>query len=499
MLKIESLSYSFSAKPQQSLLFNDLDLEVVAGEHVVIVGDSGSGKSTLLQLIAEQNHSAISISEECRTAMILQQGALLDHLNVVDNLRLVAKYNRKAIDKNGILDLLESLNISRSLGDSSVGNLSGGQMRRVAIARALIVEPNLVLFDEPDAGLDVVNLASLALSVNALKSTGSPSTQGRVCISVSHNPIYISQVANKVYRLQKGKLVLIADWPALPQNQSEQQQRQAQLQTALTKRLDPITQDIASKPATSWVVKDWVYGSIRSLVSLVHWPRSIVDELRIARYGFYLSFVSGIFFFALVGLMLGSTTIAVVKLLADNALTGLISIFIQPEDLLDMMGGVHVLYLAPAIGGMLFAARSGSIMSNWLGEMIRGRQAQGLLYLNVPTSQYLRAPSLIAVFIAMWLTILWFALCVWYGGVITAQQLFDVSNPMHTLSIQQNDVMRSYFWLKSLIYSALVSLTVVSLGLASKTTAHQVNMHTTKAIIYSTVSIALAELIIILC
>ena len=71
--------------------------------------------------------------------------------------------------------------------------------------------------------------------------------------------------------------------------------------------------------------------------------------------------------------MLGSTIIAVVQLLADK---GLVSMFLDPEDLIELMGGRYAVYLAPAIGGMLFAARSGSIVTNWLGEMVRAKQVR---------------------------------------------------------------------------------------------------------------------------
>jgi ABC-type transporter Mla maintaining outer membrane lipid asymmetry permease subunit MlaE len=95
-------------------------------------------------------------------------------------------------------------------------------------------------------------------------------------------------------------------------------------------------------------------------------------------------------------------------------------------------------------------------------------------------------------------SIAWFAVCVWLGGVFATGQLFDIPDPVAVMTVSEFDISRSLFWTKACVYSALVSLTVVALGLATKSTAHQVNMHTTKSIIYATLSIALAELIIIL-
>jgi ABC-type lipoprotein export system ATPase subunit/ABC-type transporter Mla maintaining outer membrane lipid asymmetry permease subunit MlaE len=488
MLSISSLDFAYGSKR----LFDGLDLNLLAAEHVVIVGDSGGGKSTLLNLIADGGPSAIAFDHGLSSSMVLQEGALLDHLNVIDNLKLVSRYSRSPASDSKISQILEQLNIDQGLHSASVSHLSGGQMRRVSIARALITDPDIVLFDEPDAGLDIVNLSSLADTINVLTID-----QGKACMTVSHNPFYIAQVANKVYRLQGGKLALIADWPELPTDDTERQQRQLMLQAQLSVVKDPVA-SVSITPQADWPVLFWLAGSAKALVSLLHIPKSLRDELTIAGYGIYLSFISGILFFALVGLMLGSTTIAVVRMLADHSLTGLVGMLVKPETLINLMGGRYVLYLAPAIGGMLFAARSGSIMSNWLGEMVRGKQVRALCLLGVPPSQYLSAPSVVALFVSMLATLVWFTFCVWWGGVIAAGQLFDIADANAVMSLSQYDVQQSLFWWKALIYSTLVALTVVALGLSPKKTAHQVNIHTTKTIIYSTLSIAFAELAIIL-
>jgi len=488
MLTISGLDFAYGPKP----VFDSLDLDVLAGEHVVVVGDSGGGKSTLLTLIADGGRTAIKLKPGATSSMVLQEGALLDHLNVIDNLRLVARYSDSLVSEAQIVQILDQLNIDAGLHQARVSQLSGGQMRRVAIARALLTNPDLVLFDEPDAGLDIVNLSKLAETINVLSLK-----HGKACMTVSHNPFYIAQIANKVVRLQAGKLVLIADWPELPADHHELQRRQLMLQEQLGTVIDPVVSRTA-KPKREWPVLNWLSGMAKTFVGLAHIPKSPRDELAIAGYGIYLSAITGILFFALVGLMLGSTTIAVVRMLADHSLTGLVSMFVKPETLINLMGGRYVLYLAPAIGGMLFAARSGSIMSNWLGEMVRGKQVRALGLLGVPPAQYLRAPSAIALFLSMFATIVWFTFCVWLGGVIATTQLFDIPNAIEVMSLSRYEIQRSLFWWKAVIYSSAVALTVVGLGLSAKQTAHQVNIHTTKTIIYSTLSIALAELVIIL-
>lgn len=492
MLSIDDLNFSFN-ESSGSLLFKDLCLKVSAGEHAVIVGDSGGGKSTLLNVIADAEQCSIKLSTGKSSTMVLQEGALLDYLNVIDNLRLTVRHSGHSINDAHISSMLERLGIESNLYNADVNQLSGGQMRRVSIARALLSNPDLILFDEPDAGLDIVNLTRLAQTIKRLSVE-----QEKTCISVSHNPFYIAQVANKVYRLQAGKLALISDWPILPSSKQELQERQLELQDALSVVIDQPKPKSTKKTKSEWPIKPLVFGAIPALLSLLHRPKSPRDELYVAGYVTYLSMVTGLVFFALVGLMLGSTLIAVVRLLADNAISGLVRLLIKPETLIELMGGRYVVYLAPAIGGMLFAARSGSIVTNWLGEMVRGKQVRALSLVGVNPKHYLLSPTLLAISASMFLTLIWFTFCVWLGGVFTTQYLFSLENVVDVMSIGSFDIKRSSFWIKVSLYSVLTSIIVVTLGMAKKKTVHQVNIHTTKAIIYSTLGIAFTEMALIL-
>jgi len=115
-------------------------------------------------------------------------------------------------------------------------------------------------------------------------------------------------------------LVLIADWPKQAQDQQELHTRQLVLQQQLEKVLEPNTGRVAQS-GREWTVIKWLKGVAVTAFSVIHVSKSPRDEVAVAAYTFYLSFISGLIFFALVGLMLGSTIIAVVKMLADNALT----------------------------------------------------------------------------------------------------------------------------------------------------------------------------------
>lgn len=157
---------------------NHVDLKVDTGDFVSITGDSGSGKSTLLNLIGgidtptsgEIWIDGIEISRlnvEKRTkyrrkniGFIFQDFNLVDFLNVQDNIILPLSISGKKVDKELYTHILESLEIY-NLVDKYPATLSGGQKQRVAIARAVLMEPKLILADEPTGSLDSRNTESV--------------------------------------------------------------------------------------------------------------------------------------------------------------------------------------------------------------------------------------------------------------------------------------------------------------------------------------------------
>ncbi len=485
LLEVKGLNFKLGDRQ----MFDGVDLLLKAGEHVAVVGESGCGKSTLLTLIAEGWKGVESSVGD--PVMVLQEGALLDHLSVIENLNLVDRY----VENTSVSStkLLAQLDIDNAFFDRPVSTLSGGQMRRVAIARALVTDTKLMLFDEPDAGLDIANLSRLAQTVCQLNQHSD-----RACMTVSHNPFYIAQVATKVVKLVDGKLETLFDWEQPAKDQADIESRQLELQTELAKFSKSNSAFGSSKKSREWALPLLCRGLGTVAKALLSKVSSLRDELKIAGYSLYLNLITGLVFFFLVGLMLGSTTVAVVRTLADSALTGVVSWFVDPEDLVAMMRGRFALYLAPAVGGMLYIARSGSIVSNWLGEMVRGRQVRALTYLGISPYQYLVRPNLIAVYIGMLSALMVFCAAIWLGGVIATQQLFAVDNAVSVMSLTESDIRASNFWPKALLYSGLVSVILNAFAFSPKRTAHQVNIHTTKCIIYATLSIALAEMLMIL-
>ncbi len=495
---------------------NPLDVDTVqahritvslsAGEHLCIVGPSGCGKSTLLKRIADAAAQYQTAEGTVSTGLLLQEGALLDHLTVRQNLELIVRHGVGAPTADAIFNCIDALKLPVELLDRRVSELSGGQLRRVAIARALLLQPQVMLYDEPDAGLDLVNLMSLGSLVNGLLST----TAGKrsAAITVSHNPIYIAHSATRVVELRDGELHTLFDWSTPPQSAAQLEQRLGLLMAKLAELVHaPTSTSVPAlrqhQPRTGWrgavFRTKQFFNSVGAVIKgTTQSSRSGWDQVRVFWFGLNLAFFSGAVFFALVGLMLGATTMAVVKLLTDTALQGWIAWFVSPHDIVALMGGRYALYLGPAVGSMLFAARSGSLAANWLGELQRSRQLEALHYLQVPIYAYVVTPMLIATVVAAALTGAWFTLAVWLGGVLSARELFGLVDAASMLAITQVDLELSQILLKLGLYSVCLGVLIISFAMQPKHSNRAVNQHTTSAIVWSTIVVALFELVIIL-
>ena len=194
-----------------------LDLNVAAGEFVVILGRSGSGKSTLLQLLGAIDRATggslrigdtdlVTLDEEGRArfrrrhlGFVFQAYNLLPTLTVAENLRLPLALN--GLDEGDrVAMLLARLGLTDK-ADRYADQLSGGEQQRVAIARALIHEPHLVLADEPTGNLDEDAARTvLALFVEMVRE------RGHTLVMATHSTD-AGGYADRVLRLDHGHLV----------------------------------------------------------------------------------------------------------------------------------------------------------------------------------------------------------------------------------------------------------------------------------------------------
>ena len=196
-----------------------IDLEVGAGEKVIVCGPSGSGKSTLIRCInrleefqsgsvnvlgIELDDNLSNIDEIRReTGMVFQQFNLFPHMTILENCVLAPMLVRKQARDEAetvAMELLTKVKIPEQ-SDKYPGQLSGGQQQRVAIARALCMKPKIMLFDEPTSALDPEMISEvLDVMVNL-------AGEGMTMICVTHEMGFARQVADRVVFMADGEIV----------------------------------------------------------------------------------------------------------------------------------------------------------------------------------------------------------------------------------------------------------------------------------------------------
>ena len=197
----------------------DINLDVAAGEKVVICGPSGSGKSTLIRCMNKlEDYQSGSINvlgtelddnldniDEIRreTGMVFQHFNLFPHMTILENCTLAPMLVRKqslAEAEAVAMEYLTKVRIPEQ-ADKYPGQLSGGQQQRVAIARALCMKPKIMLFDEPTSALDP-EMISEVLDVMV-----SLADEGMTMICVTHEMGFARQVADRVIFMADGEVV----------------------------------------------------------------------------------------------------------------------------------------------------------------------------------------------------------------------------------------------------------------------------------------------------
>lgn len=220
-VEVKNLSKSFG---RQKVLSN-ISFEVNPSEIFVIMGPSGSGKSVLLKNIMGLEHPDTgkvlingldaadpSTHGKANTAMVFQGGALFQSMTVFDNLAFYPKEHRlysKHEIRERVYHTLSVLSLEKD-ADKYPSKLSGGMRKRVAIARALMMEPQLIVYDEPTSELDPTMAANIAEIIGTLKE-GAVLKEGFAVttIVVSHDKDLAINIADRVAILFEGQIEVI--------------------------------------------------------------------------------------------------------------------------------------------------------------------------------------------------------------------------------------------------------------------------------------------------
>ncbi len=217
LVEFDRVDFAYDERP----VLGGIDLRVMRGEVVAVMGASGGGKTTMLRLIggqlrpssgevrfdgeavASMSHARLYAARR-RMGMLFQMGALFTDQTVFDNVAFALREHTRlseAMIRDLVLMKLHAVGL-RGARDLFPSQLSGGMARRVAMARALALDPALVMYDEPFAGLDPISLGISARLIRTLNDA-----LGLTSIIVSHDVDETFAIADRVFILGNGRLL----------------------------------------------------------------------------------------------------------------------------------------------------------------------------------------------------------------------------------------------------------------------------------------------------
>jgi len=217
LVEIRDLHFAYGDRP----ILSGLEMDFPRGKVVAVMGGSGSGKTTILRLIGGQlaptrggvtvdgravdtRNQAALYQMRRRIGMLFQHGALFTDLTVFDNVAFPLRENAdlpEGLLRDLVLMKLQAVGL-RNAAMLKPAEISGGMARRVALARAVALDPQLIMYDEPFAGLDPISMGVTANLIRRLNDA-----LGSTSILVSHDVHESFSIADYVYFLSQGKIV----------------------------------------------------------------------------------------------------------------------------------------------------------------------------------------------------------------------------------------------------------------------------------------------------
>lgn len=217
LVEIRDLHFAYGDRS----ILSGLEMDFPRGKVIAVMGGSGSGKTTILRLIGGQlvpTRGSVTVDGKAvdtrnqaalyqmrrRIGMLFQHGALFTDLTVFDNVAFPLRENADLPDellRDLVLMKLQAVGL-RNAAMLKPAEISGGMARRVALARAVALDPQLIMYDEPFAGLDPISMGVTANLIRRLNDA-----LGSTSILVSHDVHESFSIADYVYFLSQGKIV----------------------------------------------------------------------------------------------------------------------------------------------------------------------------------------------------------------------------------------------------------------------------------------------------
>ena len=210
VVEIDKLWSVFRSEGLDVVVHQDLDLRIESGEVLSIVGGSGSGKTVLLRQILgleHPTHGRVTVLDKpasqlgsegaaSRVGMLFQHGALFSAFTVLENIAFPLRELRtlpKALIRDAAMVKLQMVGLEPSQAYKMPADLSGGMIKRVALARALIMDPPLLLLDEPTAGLDPDSADTFCALLRSLHRE-----QGLTVVMVTHDLDTLFELSTRI-------------------------------------------------------------------------------------------------------------------------------------------------------------------------------------------------------------------------------------------------------------------------------------------------------------
>ena len=220
LVEFKDLTFSYPGTVGERIILDKVTLSVPRGKVTALMGASGGGKTTVLRLIGGQQKASSGqalfdgknvadfnqqelYAARRRMGMLFQFGALFTDSSVFDNVAFPLREHTDLsaeLIRDIVLMKLNAVGL-RGARDLMPSEISGGMARRVALARAIVLDPELIMYDEPFAGLDPISLGTAAQLIRQLNDT-----LGITSIVVSHDLEETFRIADKVIILANGRI-----------------------------------------------------------------------------------------------------------------------------------------------------------------------------------------------------------------------------------------------------------------------------------------------------